>query len=311
MSNKYGTPKPRFLEETRPILYTTIPPKDVNDIPARKEALTSVFADKRIHAISAPELITRKYSENNVQYTLNTVPPEIFLETFSNDLERITTLIIPMITKEKYLSRLNDIKSKGIHSAILVGPEHSMDVNLLGGYPLEEGIEIAANNGFVVGGITIPWRKTYSTFNSNSKPLVEYERLLYKQKYGCSFVTSQLVFEAASPIRLMSEYAAHCKDDNIEPMTLFFSFCVVPSKKTLDFLYELDVDIPALKRRRLLNSANLEKESLEIAHEIWSGIRDAQKSHAPNIKVGMQIEQIQSNRVVNSLALLDSLMSVE
>ncbi len=302
--------KPTFLDEEIPILYTISPPKTSDEIQKYLKLVNPVFSNKKIHAISSPELNFRKEENGTVIYEPTTIPPEDFLAEFPKNFDLVTTFVVPKIPKNNFVSRLDYIKSKGVHTSILVGPEKQSDIRALGGYTVQEGTEIATQNNITCGGITIPWRKVPVSPSLAAKPIPEHERIALKQKYGCKFVTSQLVFEFESPVKLIYDYANYCKDNKIEPLTIFFSFCVVPSEKTLDFLYNLDVKIPPGQRYRLINSASMENESVELACDIWGSIKDAQRSNAKNVKVGLQIEQIKIDRAAKSLELLDRLFSV-
>ncbi len=302
--------KPTFLDEPIPILYTISPPKIAEDIPKYLELVNPVFSNKKIHAISSPELNFRKEENGKVIYEPTTIPPEEFLAEFPQNFELVTTFVVPKVPKEKFVSRLDYIKSKGVQTSILVGPEKQSDIRELGGYTVQEGTEIATKNGITCGGITIPWRSVPVSPSFAAKPIPEHERIALKQKFGCKFVTSQLVFEFESPVKLIYDYAAYCKENNIEPLTIFFSFCVVPTEKTLDFLYKLDVKIPPGQRFRLLKAASMEQESIELACDMWGSIKDAQRSNAKNVKVGLQIEQIKIDRAEKSLELLDGLLGV-
>ena len=301
---------PKFLQENIPILYTVSPPKNAEMIPNYLETLKPTFLNKNIHAFSSPELNNRTEENNKVIYQPTTIPPEDFLAEFPKTFDLVSTFVVPKIPKGNFLQRLEYMRIRGINTTILVGPEKQSDIKELGGYTVQEGLEIAANNNFTCGGITIPWRKVPVSSSSSAKPIPEHERIALKQKSGCKFVTSQLVFEFESPCQLIYDYANYCRENKLDPLTIFFSFCVVPSEKTLDFLYKLDVKIPPGQRFRLLKASSIEQESIELACDIWGSIKDSQRSNAKNVKIGLQIEQIKIDRAVKSVELLDRLLEV-
>ncbi|HIK00079.1 TPA: hypothetical protein H1016_00885 [archaeon] len=302
--------RPKFLNKKLPILYAVSAPKAEEGISQYIEALNPVFSNKNVHGISSPELVTRVEGQGKVSYVSNTIPPEDFLGSLPKNLDRITTVVVPRVPKKEFVSRLENIKSKGINSVIIVGPERPEDVVLLGGYTANEGFEIATKHGFACGGITIPWREVPVPGDKNVKPISEGERIVLKQKHGCKFVASQFIFESVSSENLLVNYSQYCKEKKLEPLTIFFSFCIVPSVKTLDFMEKLLVKIPEANRNRLLKSTNMERESIEIACDIWSAIRDTQRSSAKNVKIGLQVEPIKISRVNPSLELLDELLHI-
>ncbi len=302
--------KAKFLRKKLPILYAVSAPKENSEVEQYIEALSPVFSNKKIHGISSPELVTRVEEQGKVSYVRNTIPPEDFLGSFQKKIDLITTVVVPRVPKKEFVPRLNYIKSKEINSVILVGPERPEDVALLGGYTANQGFEIASKRNFTCGGITIPWRDVPVPGDKSAKSIREHERIALKQKHGCKFVASQFIFESESSESLLENYSAYCKDNRLKPVTIFFSFCIVPSVKTLVFMEKLLVRVPQEIGNRLLNSADMEKESIGVACDIWSTIKDAQRSNAKNVKIGMQIEPIKINRINSSLELLDKLLEI-
>ena len=201
---------PKFLNEPIPILYTISPPKTANELPNYLQVIAPVISHKKIHAISSPELNNRIEENGSVIYQPTTIPPEDFLAEFPKNFDLVSTFVVPRIPKDKFLQRLEYMRTHGVNSTILVGPEKQSDIKALGGYSVQEGFEIATQNNFACGGITIPWRKVPVSTSSTAKPIPEHERIALKQKYGCKFVTSQLVFEFESPSQLIYDYANYC-----------------------------------------------------------------------------------------------------
>lgn len=97
-----------------------------------------------------------------------------------------------------------------------------------------------------LGGVAIPER--------HSSTRVEHERMLRKQRGGASFFVTQVVYDAAAAMSMVSDYHYTCVDAGQEPAPVIFTLSVCGSLKTLAFLEWLGVDVPRWMRNELERS---------------------------------------------------------
>jgi hypothetical protein len=94
-----------------------------------------------------------------------------------------------------------------------------------------------------MGGVAIPER--------HSSTGVEHERMLRKQRDGATFFVTQVVYDAAAAMNMVSDYHYACVDAGQAPAPVIFTLSVCGSLKTLAFLEWLGVDVPRWMRNDL------------------------------------------------------------
>src|SRR5690606_10695344 len=87
-----------------------------------------------------------------------------------------------------------------------------------------------------LGGVAIPERHAR---NSD-----EHLRLIAKQRAGCSFFITQIVYDVHAAKDLISDYHHECAAPGTAPAPIVLSFSVCGSLKTLEFLRWLGVAVP-------------------------------------------------------------------
>ena len=190
-----------------------------------------------------------------------------------------------------------------IENLILVGGESS-DIKYPGPSVNEtsEYITRDLNAGrfdFFCGGITIPSRK------------VESVRLLKKGSNGIEFFTTQVLYDGKKIKKMLKYYDDVCKENNVLPRRILLSFAPVSSKKNIDFLKWLGVEIPSQTEKRLTNKkTNMSDESLEIASEILKGILNNNEKLGITIPIGLNVEHIMSYNFQSSINMLQELSRI-
>ncbi len=116
-------------------------------------------------------------------------------------------------------------------------------------------LRTAVRSDVVLGGVAIPERHT--------RRGDEHLRLLEKQAGGCSFFVTQVVYDANAAKDLVSVYRYECDARGVAPVTIVFTFSVVGSTKTLEFLHWLGVDVPRWIQNELRHAA----DPLVVSHE--------------------------------------------
>jgi hypothetical protein len=107
----------------------------------------------------------------------------------------------------------------------------------------------------VLGGVAIPERHT--------RRGDEHLRMLEKQATGCSFFVTQVVYDVNATKDLVSDYRYECDARGVAPVPIVFTFSVVGSTKTLEFLSWLGVDVPRWIQNELRHAA----DPLVASHE--------------------------------------------
>ena len=190
-----------------------------------------------------------------------------------------------------------------IENLILVGGESS-DIKYPGPSVNEtsEYITRDLNAGrfdFFCGGITIPSRK------------IESVRLLKKGSNGIEFFTTQVLYDGKKIKKMLKYYDDVCKENNVLPRRILLSFAPVSSKKNIDFLKWLGVEIPSQTEKRLTNKkTNMSDESLEIASEILKGILNNNEKLGITVPIGLNVEHIMSYNFQSSINMLQELSRI-
>ena len=190
-----------------------------------------------------------------------------------------------------------------IENLILVGGESS-DIKYPGPSVNEtsEYITRDLNAGrfdFFCGGITIPSRK------------VESVRLLKKGSNGIEFFTTQVLYDGKKIKKMLKYYDDVCKENNVLPRRILLSFAPVSSKKNIDFLKWLGVEIPSQTEKRLTNKkTSMSDESLEIASEILKGILNNNEKLGITVPIGLNVEHIMSYNFQSSINMLQELSKI-
>ena len=190
-----------------------------------------------------------------------------------------------------------------IENLILVGGE-SNDIKYPGPSVNEtsEYITRDLNAGrfdFFCGGITIPSRK------------IESVRLLKKGSNGIEFFTSQVLYDGKKIKKMLKYYDDVCKENNVLPRRILLSFAPVSSKKNIDFLKWLGVEIPSQTEKRLTNKkTSMSDESLEIASEILKGILNNNEKLGITVPIGLNVEHIMSYNFQSSINMLQELSRI-
>lgn len=113
------------------------------------------------------------------------------------------------------------------------------------------------NPELLLGGVAIPER--------HSRRENEHLRLIAKQRAGCRFFVTQVVYDLNAAKNLVSDYRYACEAHGLAPVPIVFTFSVCGSMKTLEFLRWLGVDVPRWIENDLRHSANPLRASLEQA----------------------------------------------
>ena len=298
----------KIRKPKRPVVaYEILPPREKDGtLNSYAERISSLLSQTHIDAINIPEVheenarglrpvknLERAEAREFGRLLQDNVGIEAIVNrvTVHNDLDYQKSWI-----KETFYDY-------DIENLILVGGESS-DIKYPGPSVNEtsEYITRDLNAGrfdFFCGGITIPSRK------------IESVRLLKKGSNGIEFFTTQVLYDGKKIKKMLKYYDDVCKENNVLPRRILLSFAPVSSKKNIDFLKWLGVEIPSQTEKRLTNKkTSMSDESLEIASEILKGILNNNEKLGITVPIGLNVEHIMSYNFQSSINMLQELSKI-
>ena len=298
----------KVRKSKRPVVaYEILPPREKDGtLNSYAERISSLLSQTHIDAINIPEVheenarglrpvknLERAEAREFGRLLQDNVGIEAIVNrvTVHNDLDYQKSWI-----KETFYDY-------DIENLILVGGESS-DIKYPGPSVNEtsEYITRDLNAGrfdFFCGGITIPSRK------------IESVRLLKKGSNGIEFFTSQVLYDGKKIKKMLKYYDDVCKENNVLPRRILLSFAPVSSKKNIDFLKWLGVEISSQTEKRLTNKrTSMSDESLEIASEILKGILNNNEKLGITVPIGLNVEHIMSYNFQSSINMLQELSKI-
>ena len=292
----------------RPVVaYEILPPREKDGtLNSYAERISSLLSQTHIDAINIPEVHEENARGLRPVKNLERAEAREFGRLLQDNVG--IEAIVNRVTVHNDLDYQKDwIKETfydyDIENLILVGGESS-DIKYPGPSVNEtsEYITRDLNAGrfdFFCGGITIPSRK------------IESVRLLKKGSNGIEFFTTQVLYDGKKIKKMLKYYDDVCKENNVLPRRILLSFAPVSSKKNIDFLKWLGVEIPSQTEKRLTNKkTNMSDESLEIASEILKGILNNNEKLGITVPIGLNVEHIMSYNFQSSINMLQELSRI-
>lgn len=153
---------------------------------------------------------------------------------------------------------------------------------------LAQAYSIAAGHEprFVLGGVAIAERQGAGRDESR--------RLHDKADLGCRFFVSQAVYHPAATIRMLSGYAALCRELRRTPSRIVLTFAPCGRQKTMDFMKWLGIAIPDETERAILGSPAPLARSIEICSENLREILD--QDYVRELPLGVNTESVSINK---------------
>ena len=292
----------------RPVVaYEILPPREKDGtLNSYAEIISSLLSQTHIDAINIPEVHEENARGLRPVKNLERAEAREFGRLLQDNVG--IEAIVNRVTVHNDLDYQKDwIKETfydyDIENLILVGGESS-DIKYPGPSVNEtsEYITRDLNAGrfdFFCGGITIPSRK------------IESVRLLKKGSNGIEFFTTQVLYDGKKIKKMLKYYDDVCKENNVLPRRILLSFAPVSSRKNIDFLKWLGVEIPSQTEKRLTNKkTSMSDESLEIASEILKGILNNNEKLGITVPIGLNVEHIMSYNFQSSINMLQELSKI-
>lgn len=138
----------------------------------------------------------------------------------------------------------------------------------------------------LLGGVAIPERHLTSG--------TEHLRLRQKTADGCSYFITQVVYNPTAAKDLVSDYAYACYQDGVEPDPIIFTLSLCGSRKTLEFLQWLGINVPRWVQNELIYDHNPLQVSFE--HCLVVAEEMAAFSRRLGVPFGFNVESVSSRR---------------
>ena len=289
------------------VVYEILPPREKDGtLDSYAEKISSLLSQTHIDAINIPEV--HDENERGVRPVQNLERAEAReFGRLLQDNVGIEAIVNRVTVHEELQTQTNWIKETfydyDIENLVLVGGESSKikyegpSVNSTSEYITRD-----LNSGrfdFFCGGIAIPSRN------------IESERLLRKGSNGIEFFTTQVLYDSEKIKKMLKHYDNVCKKYKVMPRRILLSFAPVSSKKNIDFLKWLGVEIPLQTEKRLSNpKLEMTDESLKIATEILVDILQHNEKEQIRVPVGLNVEHIMSYNFQYSINMLQELSKI-
>ncbi|GAB48193.1 hypothetical protein MOPEL_067_00420 [Mobilicoccus pelagius NBRC 104925] len=122
----------------------------------------------------------------------------------------------------------------------------------------------------------------------------EHMRLIAKQEAGVSFFVSQVVYDMAGAKNVASDYAYTCRTRGLAPARLVFTLSLCGSRKTLEFLQWLGVDVPQWVRNELVHSDD--PLGMSVVHALDTARELRAFCDHLGVPVGFNVESVSTRR---------------
>ncbi|OCL26107.1 5,10-methylenetetrahydrofolate reductase [Orenia metallireducens] len=274
-------------KETGIILYGLTPPKEKNTTDRIVEISQKQIS--RIKNLDIDGLVlydiqdeSDRIKEERPFPFLPTIDPAIYSRNYLDELKipKIVYRCVGKYNEDEFSKWLtSDIKTDRF-SVFVGAASKDQDVNL----KLREAYELRQklNPNLLLGGVTIPERHSQSEN--------EHLRVLSKIKSGCKFFVSQAVYNLEYSKNFLSDYYHYCQENNLEMVPIIFTFTPCGSKKTLNFMKWLGINIAKWLENDLLNSEDILEQSLNSSKKIFEELLDY--ALEKGIPIGCNIESL-------------------
>ena len=298
----------KIMRPRRPVVfYEILPPREKDGtLNSYAETISSLLSQTHIDAINIPEVREEERQGDKPVKSLARAEPREFGQLLQDivGVEAIVNRVVVHQVLEEELRWINETNKKyEIENLIVVGGEsHKLD------YPgpsvnqvlkrVTGGIDTNKGN-ILCGGISIPSR------NAESKNLID------KSEHGAEFFTTQVLYDSDKITKMISHYQKRCQELNTFPRRLLLSFAPVSSKKNIDFLKWLGVEIPKDTEKYLNGRPGaMIDRSLDVAIEILNNTLVHIIKNKLTVPIGLNVEHIMSYNFQSSVEMLQELARI-
>ena len=286
------------------VVYEILPPRQKDGtLNSYAENISSLLSQTHIDAINIPEVrdeVAR--GERPVKNQIRAEPREFgkLLQDIVG-IEAIVNRVVVHQELEKEMEWFEETYTNfEIENLITVGGE-SRKIK----YPgpsVNRALKAIKDNSklnILCGGISIPSREKESL------------NLIEKSTNGSEFFTTQVLYDSSKIIKMISHYQKRCDEQNTFPRRLLLSFAPVSSKKNIDFLKWLGVEIPGETESFLNeNEKNMVERSMEISVGVLEETLSFLNENKIVVPIGLNVEHIMSYNFQSSIEMLQELARI-
>ena len=286
------------------VVYEILPPRQKDGtLNSYAENISSLLSQTHIDAINIPEVrdeVAR--GERPVKNQIRAEPREFgkLLQDIVG-IEAIVNRVVVHQELEKEMEWFEETYTNfEIENLITVGGE-SRKIKYPGPSVNRALKEIKENSklNILCGGISIPSREKESL------------NLIEKSTNGSEFFTTQVLYDSSKIIKMISHYQKRCDEQNTFPRRLLLSFAPVSSKKNIDFLKWLGVEIPSETESFLNeNEKNMVERSMEISVGVLEETLSFLNENKIVVPIGLNVEHIMSYNFQSSIEMLQELARI-
>lgn len=213
---------------------------------------------------------------------LETIDPLVYSREYMQtlDIPRIVYRCVGKYSEEEITKWLSDA-SRQEEFSVFVGAaakHQKVSLHLSEAYDLYNRVE----NTLLLGGVCIPERHTVKAN--------EHLRMLRKIERGCSYFISQAVYNVEAAKNFLSDYYFYCKEEAIEMVPIIFTISPCGSKKTMDFMKWLGINVSKWLENEILKSENPLETSVDVLIENYESLWEYAKER--EIPIGCNVESI-------------------
>ena len=297
--------KDKIKRPRRPVVvYEILPPRQKDGtLNSYAENISSLLSQTHIDAINIPEVrdeVAR--GERPVKNQIR-AEPRAFGKLLQDivGIEAIVNRVVVHQELEKEMQWFEETYTNfEIENLITVGGE-SRKIK----YPgpsVNNALKAIKDNSkldILCGGISIPSREKESL------------NLIEKSTNGSEFFTTQVLYDSSKIIKMISHYQKRCDAQGTFPRRLLLSFAPVSSKKNIDFLKWLGVEIPVGTESFLNeNEKNMVERSMEISVGILKDTLSFLNENKIVVPIGLNVEHIMSYNYQSSIEMLQELARI-
>ena len=297
--------KDKIKRPRRPVVvYEILPPRQKDGtLNSYAENISSLLSQTHIDAINIPEVrdeVAR--GERPVKNQIRAEPREFgkLLQDIVG-IEAIVNRVVVHQELEKEMEWFEETYTNfEIENLITVGGE-SRKIKYPGPSVNRALKEIKENSklNILCGGISIPSREKESL------------NLIEKSTNGSEFFTTQVLYDSSKIIKMISHYQKRCDEQRTFPRRLLLSFAPVSSKKNIDFLKWLGVEIPTGTENYLNeNEKNMVERSMEISVDVLKDTLSYLNENKIVVPIGLNVEHIMSYNFQTSIEMLQELARI-
>jgi len=251
-----------------------------------------------IDIINVPEIIEENYKGDPFYKSIDVVPLGQRIQEESGKEVIINKVIGHLQGKEGFAEFLKDAKeTRGIKNIVLVGV-----ANIHNEYPgpsVTEANRFASEFGVSIGNICIPTRPE------------EVSRMFAKTESGCSFFTTQILFEEKAIKKVLLDYDKLCKEKNMKPSRILLSFSTLEDGYDIEFFKWLGVDIHKETEKEMRDSEDIKAYCESRIKKLCESILNFKKENGIAVPLGINVAQVNTRNLESSLKLTKDLAQIK